>query len=247
MQMRAVLTVSESKRLIAKGIAKVDYVQKALKEGLVAIAKGTTNGYVVEEILGREIHKPDYCLGFTRPAKAEGTAPISGKIPDLVLQKGEPMDIAVVDVIRQMNEGDVFIKGANALNHERGQAALLVGHETGGTIGATIGCVIPRRIHCLIPVGLEKSVSYDLNAASERVGKVGERRGSISSLWVFSGHIFTEIEAIQTLTHADAFPIGAGGIGGAEGSVRLVIEGASEQIDLAAALIESVQGEPPFL
>ncbi len=55
MRLNIVLTVSESKRLIAKGVAKLEFVQKARQEGTVAIAKGSTNGYVVEEILGKPI------------------------------------------------------------------------------------------------------------------------------------------------------------------------------------------------
>ena len=52
-----VLTVSESKRLIAKGVANLDIVKKALERGMIAIAKGTTNGYVVEELLNKRIDK----------------------------------------------------------------------------------------------------------------------------------------------------------------------------------------------
>ena len=49
------LTVSESKRLIAKGVAAADYVRRAMKEGTLAVGSGSTNGYVVEEIAGAAI------------------------------------------------------------------------------------------------------------------------------------------------------------------------------------------------
>ena len=55
MKMTVTLTVAESKRLIAKGVAAHPAVRQALENGLVAIAKGTTNGYVAEEILGQQI------------------------------------------------------------------------------------------------------------------------------------------------------------------------------------------------
>ena len=55
MMMSAVLTVSESKRLIAKGVAASEVLQTALENGTVAVAKGTTNSYIVEELLGEEI------------------------------------------------------------------------------------------------------------------------------------------------------------------------------------------------
>ena len=54
-QAQAVLTVSESKRLIAKAIAQMPEVKEALENGMVIISKGTTNTYVAEEILGKRI------------------------------------------------------------------------------------------------------------------------------------------------------------------------------------------------
>ena len=41
--------------------------------------------------------------------------------------------------------------------------------------------------------------------------------------------------------------IGAGGIAGAEGSVRLSIWGAPDQVDRARGTIEDILGEPPFI
>ncbi|MDI6811737.1 MAG: hypothetical protein QMD80_08765, partial [archaeon] len=56
------LTPSESKRLIAKGVKNLEEVQRALKHGTIIITLGTTNAYVVEEILndvpGSETNKP---------------------------------------------------------------------------------------------------------------------------------------------------------------------------------------------
>jgi hypothetical protein len=57
----------------------------------------------------------------------------------------------------------------------------------------------------------------------------------------------TEIEAIEGLTGARAFPIAAGGIGGAEGSMRLLLRGSREQVSNALKLIDAIQGEPPFV
>jgi len=247
MQMTVVLTVAESKRLIAKGVARLDYVREALEHGIVAIAKGTTDAYIVEEILGKRIDKPDYCTGTTFPAKREGGRTTSGKIADVVLEKGKALNVTVKEAIAQMKEGDVFMKGANALNYERRQAGVLIGHPTGGTVGATLGTTVARRIHWLTPIGLEKSIPIDIVEAARRAAAATPRRGNVPALWPVGGDIFTEIEALRTLACVDAFPIGAGGIGGAEGSVRLAIEGAPDQIDAAARLLGDIQGEPPFI
>ena len=59
-QAQIILTVSESKRIIAKGIAHMPIVQQALQNGMVIIAKGTTNTYVAEEIVGQKIEHGAY-------------------------------------------------------------------------------------------------------------------------------------------------------------------------------------------
>ena len=67
MQVQVALTVSEGKRLIAKGIAEYHPVIEALRDGWVAVAKGSTNGYVVEELTGKEIDKRKYMTGTWCP------------------------------------------------------------------------------------------------------------------------------------------------------------------------------------
>lgn len=51
------LTPSEAKRLIGKAVAMMEPVRESLKKGTIVICLGTTNAYVVEEILGRRIEK----------------------------------------------------------------------------------------------------------------------------------------------------------------------------------------------
>ena len=47
-------------------------------------------------------------------------------------------------------------------------------------------------------------------------------RGSNYSLVLYTGLVFTEIEALQTLTGVSVLHVASGGIGGTEGAVRLV-------------------------
>lgn len=241
-----VLTVSESKRLIAKGVRRHPAVWAALSDGIVAVAKGSTNAYIAEELAEEGIHKPHYCTGTTRPAAGESEVEVANKLPDLVLRKGERLeDVSAAEIVDDMGPGDVFIKGANALNHERGQAGILIGHPTGGTIGAAIGTVVARRAHLLMPVGLEKSVPHDLNDLYHRLTDAGEN-GSGPTLWPVEGEVFTEIEALEAACGVKAAAIGAGGILGAEGAVRMSVWGAEDEVERARGLISDVQGEPAF-
>ena len=241
-----VLTVAESKRLIARGVARCDEVQRAIKSGIVAVAKGTTDAYIVEELTGQEVQKPLYCTGTTRPSGRESDVKVANELPDLVLRAGEVWEgVAATEAAAQMGPGDVFIKGANALNYDLDQAGILIGHPTGGTIGAAIGTAIARRITLMLPVGLEKSVPGDLYDTAAALAAAGEHGGG-PTLWPVSGMIFTELEALEVLCGVVARPIGAGGILGAEGSVRISVWGESGQIDEVGSLVDGIHGEPPF-
>ena len=241
-----VLTVAESKRLIARGVARCAAVEEALSEGIVAVAKGTTDGYVVEELTGQKMQKPLYCTGTTRPSGRKSDVKVANELADLVLMGGEPSeDMTAVEAVDEMGPGDVFIKGANALNYERGQAGILIGHPTGGTIGGAIGTIIARRGTLILPVGLEKSIPGNLYDTARELSAVDER-GSGPTLWPVDGLIFTEMEALGVLCGVESRPIGAGGILGAEGSVRMAVWGKKGQLEDVETLIDDIQGEPPF-
>ncbi len=241
-----VLTVAQSKRLIAKGVAKYPPVREALASGTVAIAKGGTNAYVAEEILGRPIERRHYVLGQVLPVGvSRADAGLSADVPDVVLVKGKPVEGATATgAVAEMKAGDVFIKGANALNFAARVAGLLIGHPTGGTLGAVIGTLVARRIRLLIPVGLEKDIPASIPEAARRLEAEG---GSGPSLWPVFGDIFTEIEALRVLCGVEAVPIGAGGVGGAEGAVWLACFGDAAQIASVKALAEQLKPEPPFV
>lgn len=242
-----VLTVAESKRLIAKGVANLDIVKEALTHGMIAIAKGTTNGYVVEELLNKRIDKTAYVLGKTLPEKMEGLYSFPATAKDVVLKDGEPVDISVVESVRYMGGSDVFIKGGNALNYEKGLAGVLSGALNGGTIGATLEIINHNKINLILPIGLEKSVATDVYSIRKELEDGVIWQDAPLRLVPLSGTIVTEIEALEVLTGVKAVPISAGGIGGAEGSIRLLLKGEAEQVRKAEELVENIQGEPPFL
>jgi len=246
MKAEVVLTVSESKRLIARGVAGLPFVQEKMRHGIIVVTTGSTNGCIYEELTGRRIDRRAYITGRTTPAKAKAvwqTEPL----PDLVLVDGKPApDLNRFTAVDRMQQGDVYIKGANALNYGAGVAGITIGHPTGGTIGGAIGGIIARKLRLLIPVGLEKEVPFDIAEASAMIAEPDEHIGQIHALWPVSGLIFTEIEALEELTGVEVYPVGAGGVAGAEGAVRLLLMGTPEVVRAAVDLVESVQGEPPL-
>ena len=249
-----VITPAAGKRLIAKALAAHPALQQALKTGTVVIVAGTTNGYVAEEILAsidqaQSFSKRRFVRGVTLPPVKPTTA--SGRLPD---ESAFPGDVVIVqgvwqqgktifDVVDGLKEGDVILKGANALDLPRRQAAIFIGHPKGGTIGAAIQAVVGRRVHLILPVGLEKRVYADLSELAARLNAPGEQG---PRLWPVPGQVFTEIEAVALLTGATAELIAAGGIGGAEGCVYLAVSGEPAQVQAATVLIKSIAGEPAF-
>jgi len=240
-----VLTVAQSKRLIAKGVARYQPVRDALASGTVAIAKGGTNAYVVEEILGKPIEKRRYVPGQVLPrGVSRADAGLAADVPDVVLVNGKPVEGATATgAVADMRPGDVVIKGANALNYAARLAGLLVGHPTGGTMGAVAGTLVARRIRLLIPIGLEKETPADIVEAARTLEEEG---GDGPSLWPLHGDLFTEIEALRVLCGVEAVPIGAGGVAGAEGAVWLACFGEPEQIAAVEALADELKPEPAF-
>ena len=246
MRAEIVLTVAESKRLIARGVKELDIVQNALKHGIVAIAKGTTNTYVASEFLGERVEPFSYTTGVTLPRKAKAEKRAETR-PDLVYVNGVlSQEMSAIEATAKMRPGDVFMKGANALNYEAGIAGILVGDPTGGTIAKSIGHVVGRKAHLLIPVGLEKCVPFDILELHRRIVRSWSEDSNGSALWPVTGIIVTEIEALKQFADVDVVQVGAGGVAGAEGSVRLQIEGKKDQIDRIEEVLEGVWGEPAF-
>lgn len=252
--MQFLITPAAGKRLIAKAVARHRDVQSALQDGTVVVIAGTTNGYVAEELLrgtGEQgsFSRRRFFRGITTPpdvARTDtGRLPDESRFPgDVVLAEGKwQKGKTIFDVVDALKEGDVILKGANAVDVPRKQAGILIGHPKGGTIVAALQAVVGRRVRLILPVGLEKRVSADLHGLSARLNRPGAEG---SRLLPVPGEVLTEIDAVALLTGASAELIAAGGVFGAEGSVWLAVSGTPEQEQSAKAVFASVSREPPF-
>ncbi len=243
-----VLTVSQSKRLIAKGVAAHPAVQRARRQGWMVISTGTTDGYVVEEVLGKPIDRYAYVTGHVVPPGFDSKTRLAPKnLPDVILHDGQPVQgMNRFEAARQMGPGDVFIKGANALNYEKKVAGVCIGDPNGGTVGGALGPIIGRRVTLVIPVGLEKLVTHDILETARVLGQGEEAANHVHPLFPITGEIITEIEAFHLFGGVQVRHVGSGGIFGAEGAVRLLLQGTAEQIEAALQLIEELHKEPPF-
>jgi len=218
-----------------------------MQKGIIVVTTGSTNGYIYEELTGQKIDHRAYLTGRTTPAKGVSTWNVE-PLKDLVLVDGKPdPSLDRFSALERMSQGDVYIKGANALNYAAGVAGVSIGHPRGGTLGGALGTIVGSKLRLLIPVGLEKEIPFDIEEAAALLAEPDERLGTVHSLWPVRGHIFTEIEALDVLCGVEAIPVAAGGIAGAEGGVRLLLVGSEEAVKGAVALVESIQGEPPLI
>jgi hypothetical protein len=249
-----VLTSAAGKRLIARAITRHPAIQAALQSGTIAIVAGTTNGYIAEEILeligqSKGFNRKHFFRGITLPPSKPATE--TGRLPD---EMDFPGDVIIVrgrwqrgktifDVADNMEQRDVILKGANALDILQRRGAILIGDPKGGTIAAALKAVIGRRVHLILPVGLEKRIYGNLDEIASRLNASD---ASGPRFLPVPGEIFTEIEAISTLSGATAKLVAGGGVCGAEGSIRLAISGGAAKESLAEEIIRPLLNEPPF-
>jgi len=252
-----VITPAAGKRLIARALAADPIIRQALESKTVVIVAGTTNGYVAEEIVASlttaagaaTIRRERFFRGLTLPPGEATTS--TGRLPredefagDVVLRRGVwEQGRTIFDVIDDLGEGDIVLKGANALDVHAKRAAVLIGNPDGGTAGAIVPAVVGRRVRLIVPVGLEKRVTEDLDRLAARLNAPGAHGPRLLPL---PGAVFTELDAIDALTGAASELVAAGGVCGAEGSLRLAVTGTAAELDAADRLIASVVAEPAF-
>jgi len=257
------LAPAEAKRLIAKAVAAMPVIQKAFAEGLIVIANGTTNALVVEELLGIPCPQIKYAAGVVTGAWLGETSMRARHLP-VVIERGEavPLEVregqvydartdeALVsplgDFVARFKAGDVFVKGANAVDTER-NVGVLMGHDLGGSMGFTMGAIAARGCHLVVPVGLEKLVE-SVPLAAKWCGQLRTTYALGSPVGMFTvsdASVVTEIEALQLLLGVESRLVASGGVLGGEGSTVFVSRGTDSQIKKLMHVLCEIKGEPP--
>ncbi len=232
-----VITPSESRRLLAKGVLALPEVQRSLKDGLFMICRGITTAFVAEEVLGDTLNKPNCTAGIVTDGRLASTLPGEGQGP-WVFRDGDLTPDGFDKALKDLTATDVVVKGVNAVDAE-GYAAVIAANRFGGTIGAVRPAVTARGTNLIIPIGLEKLVP-SVNKAVQKCGQGMFKYGmeaTVGLMPVMQGLVLTEIEALAMLTGVTATHVASGGVGGSEGS--------DETVKQAFELVKSIKGEPP--
>lgn len=240
------LTVSMSKRLIAKGLMKNERVREAMMNHRLLIASGTTNAYVAEEAL-KEIgdttpfDKRLYHRGIT---VAPGAKPVPGQTTfDLLIDHGKArFDRTLFDITPELGPDDMIMKGGNALYLEVAQAGVLIGHPQGGTLMPITAAAIGRRVQLIVPIGVEKRVERPI---LELARQFNPGPGDGPRLAPIPGEVYTEIDAFYELFMVYPEILASGGAMGAEGGVYFSVNSTEEKIEQIKAFVSELKDEPP--
>lgn len=248
------LTPAESKALIGRAVAVHPLVKKAMAQGRIILCGGSTTAYAAGQLTGKPTDPSHFACGVVTDGLLCQTP--DDRIRTLYFVNGTLMenDTSQSDYqelsgfLAQMGKGDLYIKGANAIDPQ-GNAGFLLAHDTGGNIMMTLPKICAQGVKFLIPTGLEKLIPSVPEAQRSMEGiyeydyTFGRGCGYVS---VPNGIILHEIAALELLTGAHAVQSAAGGIGGSEGAVTLVIHCDSDaQQEATIALLKEIKGEPP--
>lgn len=253
-----VLTDSECKRLIAKGITRHTLVIKTLKVGKIFIGRGSTNAYILEELTDKEFKKAHYVAGQVTGDKKTlhrlSALKSEKRLPEVFLENGDVKNITE-GTLQIFTPNDLIIKGGNVLGLD-GIAGIYAAHPEGGTVGRIIPVATARGIPVIIPISLNKLVTEDVWELAQVMGNQTIKKEFTMGLPIgiipLVGDVFTEIDALFLLyPDLDVYHMGAGGVGNGAASQHFMLEGPVEEIQRAyneiKELIKNEEGYTPDL
>jgi hypothetical protein len=255
---QVVLIPAESKKLISKAIAKLDVVKQAATEGMVVLHPSSSSYFIVEEITGAKPKTNYWVCGVVTPkgmcvemamVLGAGYTPkeITSDPGDLracwIIKNGKlGGEEKLSELLKRMTPTDVYIKGVNALDPQ-GNVGVLLGDQ--GSMGYILSAWRKTKFNLIYPVGLEKLIPTPILQATKETkpAKYDYAMGLPTGLFPCSGgKTVNELDAIEILSGAKAIPIAAGGLGGAEGAITLVIKGSDDQVKKAIEFVEQSKG-----
>jgi hypothetical protein len=255
------LTPSESKKLMAKAISRMDLIKHAVADGMVVIHPSSSTYFLAEELTGENPKYDNWVCGSITPKALCVEMGIMSSTPprdkDKALDPGGfPFQVVVKDgkastgrplasVLEEMGSRDVYIKGVNAIDMDRNVGILIGHHAGGGTIGKVLAAQRKTSFNIIWIAGLEKLIPTPIDEAMKalRRPEIAYAMGMfVGMVPIKGGTVISEPEAFRILAGCTATPVAGGGIGGAEGSVTLVLEGTEDAVRTAIDFVEQSKG-----
>ncbi|MES9904498.1 MAG: hypothetical protein ABW168_17710, partial [Sedimenticola sp.] len=228
---------------IGQAVGQLPQVKRAATSGRMAIVGGTTTRYVVKALTDEDPGRDAFAVGWIKEGLLS-ESPAEGRGPGAYLfDQGEVGRGWPGELLQAFEGGDIYIKGANAVDPE-GNAGILMAAPTGGTIGVALATLFARGAELIIPVSLQKLIP-SIPAIGGLLGQgnvdrvMGSPVGYMPIMNSFAT-VITEIEAMHILFDVEAVAIAAGGQDDCSGSVTLHLHGTEEAIEQAWQAIQSL-------
>jgi hypothetical protein len=246
-------TPALSKRIIAKGVAALPEVRRAFEKGKILISTGLTTAHIFIELTGAWAGDPLACGVVSAKGTCVGRAMTAflnthGHARFWYFEKGNRVRCDdPEEALENFAAEDVFIKGANAIDSQ-GKVGVLLGVETGGFLGKSIGHVMAKGIRFVLPVGLEKTILGSVEDAAREMGvrNVDYTTGMPVGLLPVSGIRITELEAIKVLASVDVIHVASGGSAGGEGTVVLLVKGDCREVEKVIEIFKDIRRDERF-
>jgi hypothetical protein len=253
-----VLTPAESKKLIAKAVAKLEAVQQAAERGIVALHPSSSTYFIIEELTGSKPKTNYWVCGVVTPrgmcvemamalgielTPREERADPGDLQGTWVIEQGQlGKEETLSSLLHRMTPSDIYVKGVNALDVE-GNVGILFGLE--GSMGYIEAARKKRNFTIVYPAGLEKLIPLSVKEAAKEAKYSRYESGMGMPVGLFpcsKGVTVNEVRAIDILSGASAIPIASGGLGGAEGAITLVLKGKADEVKKALDVVEQSKG-----
>ncbi len=235
------VTVPAGKRLIARAIAALPDVKKALVEGKILLKGGTTVSAVAEELIGSPLRISGR---ITARGTVSGDKDLSSFPHSILLHDGEVenVDKKLAETVAGMGSFDIAICGANLVDVQK-RAAMMAGSPLGGAPGQVVSTLEAEGITTYIAAGLEKFAPCFREEAIRACGRkrIDTAMGMAVGLIPIPGCLISELEALSILADVESCIIGRGGVKDGEGSTTFVISGEKTEVLKIVEMISSLK------
>ncbi|MBF0368425.1 MAG: hypothetical protein HQL52_03115 [Magnetococcales bacterium] len=239
-----VLRAEECRSLIGQAVAHLPQVIRAAGRGRMVIVGGATNRHVVRHLLKEDPGVAAFAMGWIQGG-ALGETPPEGRGPGpYLLERGRLSRGWPGPLLEKFEAGDIYIKGANAIDHN-GHTAILLGSPLGGSIGLALPLLHARGGELIVPVSLEKMIpSIPATGGLLGQGRVERVMGTpvgIMPIPAGTATVVTEVTAFKTLFGVTATPVAAGGLAECAGALTLHLQGPIPQVDAAWNGVQAIR------
>ncbi|MBF0132020.1 MAG: hypothetical protein HQL75_05480 [Magnetococcales bacterium] len=228
-----VLRPGEARALVGQAVASLQQVQEKRHSGHMVIVGSSTARHVIHHLLKEDPGRDTFAVGQIRNARLGETPKDSRGPGPYLFDQGHITRGWPAPLLEKFGPGDIYLKGANAIDPQ-GNAAILLGSPTGGSIGVALSILYARGGSLIIPVTLEKLIPSVPKAMGLLGQGVPQRVMGIAvgliPIMAGSATIVTELQAMRILANVEATVVAAGGTDDCAGAAVIHFQGKEENV-----------------